>query len=160
MKGSISPYKFCVIIGAENLNLNAANALLKVLEDPPLHSFFILLTSSVGQILPTIASRLVLIAKDELYSKLDDKANSGIISFLASPNNSNKDKLKKIEEFIQQDLDLKAKYSNLQKEIFHEVGQVQKNQMLAEYLVNLLHDLGRYNLDIKHIMFLILIKLN
>jgi DNA polymerase III delta prime subunit len=47
-----------VIIGsAEAMNSNAANALLKTLEEPPLGSYFILTTSQPGRLIPTILSR-------------------------------------------------------------------------------------------------------
>ena len=42
---------------ADQLNVNAANALLKSLEEPPPNTFFLLLTSSPGRLLPTIRSR-------------------------------------------------------------------------------------------------------
>lgn len=42
---------------ADQLNVNAANALLKSLEEPPPNTYFLLLTSSPGRLLPTIRSR-------------------------------------------------------------------------------------------------------
>ncbi len=42
---------------AESLNLNAANALLKMLEEPPLATLFILVTHQLQRLLPTIRSR-------------------------------------------------------------------------------------------------------
>ena len=42
---------------AHKLNTNAANALLKTLEEPPEHTLFLLLAHDVKQILPTIVSR-------------------------------------------------------------------------------------------------------
>ncbi len=42
---------------AEKLNPQAANSLLKSFEEPPPHCFFILVTSSQSQVLPTIRSR-------------------------------------------------------------------------------------------------------
>lgn len=49
--------RFQIIDPADKLNLNAANALLKILEEPPLHTVFILLAEQVSSILPTILSR-------------------------------------------------------------------------------------------------------
>ncbi len=49
--------KICIICPAENMNENAANALLKVLEEPPADTYFLLVVHQVSQILPTILSR-------------------------------------------------------------------------------------------------------
>lgn len=46
-----------LIYPADKLNLNAANALLKTLEEPPEHTLFLLLTHDVQRLLPTIISR-------------------------------------------------------------------------------------------------------
>ena len=49
--------KIAVIEDAERMNLNAANALLKSLEEPPPDSFIALSTSAPEQLLPTVRSR-------------------------------------------------------------------------------------------------------
>lgn len=49
--------KVVVMNGAEHLNLNAANALLKSLEEPPAQTYWLLTSSQPGQLLPTILSR-------------------------------------------------------------------------------------------------------
>ncbi|MDX2159605.1 MAG: DNA polymerase III subunit delta' [Hyphomicrobiaceae bacterium] len=46
-----------IVDTADLLNINAANALLKSLEEPPSRTFFLLLTSTPGRLLPTIRSR-------------------------------------------------------------------------------------------------------
>lgn len=50
-----------VINDAHTMNLNAQNALLKVLEEPPKNVTFILLTKSASSLLETIRSRCVLL---------------------------------------------------------------------------------------------------
>ncbi|MDO5547634.1 MAG: DNA polymerase III subunit [Eubacteriales bacterium] len=42
---------------AQNMNIAAQNALLKILEEPPAYAFFILMTENASAILPTILSR-------------------------------------------------------------------------------------------------------
>ena len=49
--------KIAVIEDADRMNLNAANALLKSLEEPPPESFIALSTSAPEQLLPTVRSR-------------------------------------------------------------------------------------------------------
>ena len=50
-------WKAAVILFADRLNLNAQNALLKTLEEPPPHSLLVLVTDSPATLLPTIRSR-------------------------------------------------------------------------------------------------------
>lgn len=49
--------RIVLIHPAESMNLHAANALLKTLEEPPARTFFILVTHQPQQLLPTIRSR-------------------------------------------------------------------------------------------------------
>ena len=50
-------WRVVVVDGAEDLNRNAANALLKVLEEPPNRAVLLLVCSAAGRLLPTIRSR-------------------------------------------------------------------------------------------------------
>jgi DNA polymerase-3 subunit delta' len=54
-------YKFCIIWCPEKWHSNAANALLKLIEEPPPATIFILVTEHYDQILPTIISRTQLV---------------------------------------------------------------------------------------------------
>ena len=50
-------WRIAVIDGAEEMNPNAANALLKLLEEPPENSLLLLVSHAPGRLLPTIRSR-------------------------------------------------------------------------------------------------------
>jgi DNA polymerase-3 subunit delta' len=50
-------WRVVVVDGAEELNQNSANALLKVLEEPPPRAVLLLVCSAPGRLLPTIRSR-------------------------------------------------------------------------------------------------------
>ena len=50
-------YRVVIVDSADDMNNNAANALLKNLEEPPSRTLFILITHSIGRLLPTIRSR-------------------------------------------------------------------------------------------------------
>ena len=50
-------WRVVVVDGAEDLNRNAANALLKVLEEPPPRAILLLVCSAAGRLMPTIRSR-------------------------------------------------------------------------------------------------------
>ena len=60
-QSTLKPYegkwKVFILKGAERLTLEAANALLKTLEEPPAHSVFILLVENKAHLLETIQSR-------------------------------------------------------------------------------------------------------
>jgi DNA polymerase-3 subunit delta' len=47
----------CIVDTVDELNPNAANALLKILEEPPQQSLFLLLSHAPARVLPTIQSR-------------------------------------------------------------------------------------------------------
>lgn len=55
-----APRKVCIIEPAERMSVNAANSLLKTLEEPPGNALIILLTENAGMLLPTIRSRCQL----------------------------------------------------------------------------------------------------
>lgn len=65
-KPSMSPWRVIVIDEAEALETNAANALLKRLEEPPIGTIFLLVAHSAGRLLPTIRSRCRVLRFDPL----------------------------------------------------------------------------------------------
>ncbi|ETR75146.1 DNA polymerase III subunit delta' [Afipia sp. P52-10] len=50
-------WRVCIVDTVEELNANSANALLKVLEEPPARSLFLLVSNAPARVLPTIQSR-------------------------------------------------------------------------------------------------------
>lgn len=50
-------WRVVIVDGAEKMNLNAANAILKILEEPPPQSVILLVTHQLSRLLPTIRSR-------------------------------------------------------------------------------------------------------
>ncbi|MGQ7791598.1 DNA polymerase III subunit delta' [Faunimonas sp. B44] len=59
-------WRFVIVDPADDLNRNAANALLKSLEEPPRRTLFMILGESPGRLLPTIRSRCRLLRLDAL----------------------------------------------------------------------------------------------
>lgn len=57
LKPTLGLWQIFIIDPADKLNQNAANALLKILEEAPAHCIFILLVSDTTAVLPTILSR-------------------------------------------------------------------------------------------------------
>lgn len=68
-----SPYKVYIMNEAEKMTVQAQNALLKTLEEPPAYAVIILLTTNAEALLPTIISRCVVMhmkpAPDEAIKK-------------------------------------------------------------------------------------------
>jgi DNA polymerase III subunit delta' len=50
-------WRIVIVDGAEEMNRNAANAVLKILEEPPSRALLLLVSHSPGRLLPTIRSR-------------------------------------------------------------------------------------------------------
>ena len=55
------PYKIYIVPDAERMTVQAQNALLKTLEEPPEYVVFLLLTENAEALLPTINSRCVML---------------------------------------------------------------------------------------------------
>ncbi len=68
-----SRYKVYIVNEAEKMTVQAQNALLKTLEEPPEYAVLLLLTANVNSLLPTILSRCVVLnmkpAADEQVKK-------------------------------------------------------------------------------------------
>ncbi|WP_416908673.1 MAG: DNA polymerase III subunit delta' [Polymorphobacter sp.] len=58
---AIAPWRVIIVDSADELNPNAANALLKNLEEPPQKTIFFLISHAPGRLLPTIRSRCRLL---------------------------------------------------------------------------------------------------
>jgi DNA polymerase-3 subunit delta' len=52
-----APHRVAIVDAADDLNVNAANALLKTLEEPPAHGVLLLVSHAPGRLIATIRSR-------------------------------------------------------------------------------------------------------
>lgn len=73
-----SVYRFIIIDEADSMTPEAANSLLKILEEPPAKTTFILLVDNIGKVFPTIISRCQVVnfthlSRDTLLEILLDK---------------------------------------------------------------------------------------
>ena len=71
--------KAYVINNASLMNLNAQNAFLQILEEPPKHAVFILNTESPAALLPTVRSRCI-----ELSSRLEAQSDDSAAGEMAA----------------------------------------------------------------------------
>lgn len=67
-------YRIAIVDAADDMNANAANALLKMLEEPPARAMFLVLTHAPGGLLPTIRSRCRRLVLDPLSADDLDRA--------------------------------------------------------------------------------------
>jgi DNA polymerase III subunit delta' len=74
-------YRVCVVDSAEDLTISSANALLKVIEEPPPRSLFLIVSHAPQRILPTIRSR----CRRLLLRPLEERDIKGAIASLGSP---------------------------------------------------------------------------
>lgn len=70
IKPYCSSYKVYIIRGAEKLTLQAQNALLKTIEEPPAYAVILLLTSNQDALLPTITSRCVKLSLRPVHESM------------------------------------------------------------------------------------------
>jgi DNA polymerase-3 subunit delta' len=57
LKAFMGKNKVCVLWGVDRLNINAANKLLKLIEEPPANTYFILIATNADDLITTIRSR-------------------------------------------------------------------------------------------------------
>jgi DNA polymerase-3 subunit delta' len=80
---AVEGWRVCIVDTVDELNPNAANALLKILEEPPQQSLFLLVSHAPARVLPTILSRcrklfLRPLADDDVIRAAAQAANIAI----------------------------------------------------------------------------------
>jgi DNA polymerase-3 subunit delta' len=76
MSAGAGGWRVAIIDAADEMNVNAENALLKILEEPPPQSLFFLIAHQPGRLLPTIRSR----CRSLRLAPLSDDAVAGIMA--------------------------------------------------------------------------------
>ena len=79
MTAALSPWRLAVIDTVDELETSGANALLKILEEPPANTLFFLVSHAPGRLLPTIRSRCRRLD----FQKLDDDAMASVLEVRA-----------------------------------------------------------------------------
>ena len=80
-------WKAGVVLGADRLRAESANAFLKTLEEPPPHTIFLLLSERPEQLLPTIISRCQRIdLPDARAQQLEEPYRTQVLDVLAGDN--------------------------------------------------------------------------
>lgn len=147
LKPHFSSYKVIYINDCNLLNINSANALLKILEEPPLYTKFILLTYNINNVLPTILSRC-----KKIFIHMNNKSNANM-NFLENKFNNNFwFNYYRYEPLIEQTISDNALESLIKcilkpsiNNIYSTVNILYKEDVSLEFLINfklkLIHDL-------------------
>jgi DNA polymerase-3 subunit delta' len=80
---SAKAWRLCIVDAADDMNASSANALLKILEEPPERCLFLVLSHAPGRLLPTIRSRcrrldLTPLTEAEIGEGLRDLAGGSV----------------------------------------------------------------------------------
>ena len=75
LTAALSPWRVVVIDTVDELETSGANALLKILEEPPANTLFFLVSNAPGRLLPTIRSRCRRLD----FASLDDDAMTSVL---------------------------------------------------------------------------------
>ena len=121
-----------IIDGADFLNPQAANALLKILEDPPKKTYFILIASHLGRVLPTIRSRSQIVSFSPLPPSILKQKINAPNWMIASSGGS----LSKLEIMVEQSwselrqvaMDFVSAAYNNDGDYFHKLNNVVKDR--------------------------------
>lgn len=106
----ISGKKASIIYAADEMNLNASNSCLKILEEPPANSYLFLISQNITTILPTIRSRCT---KINHYYHLTETVNIDELYILPLLKNTQlSDKLNFIKKFASKDRDIWHNFTN------------------------------------------------
>ncbi len=139
--------KFILIDSADDLNINASNALLKLLEEPKNNTYFFLLSHQPSLLLPTIKSRCL---KINLNNHTFDNFNHILIS---SNPNANEDVIKFLFDITNGSPGLTTQYDieeilNLFEKIIYSISDIDPFSNLNNELINILSTFDNEKLKI------------
>ncbi len=130
--------KIFIIDQAETMQSEAANSLLKILEEPPKTSLFILISAGLGHLPKTVVSRCELIKflplQPEVIKQIFPEIDEEILHYSCG-SVENVRYIQKIKEYINTFEDI----INLKYEDIKEIcSQISKDKELTKYIVHIL----------------------
>jgi DNA polymerase-3 subunit delta' len=108
-----SPYKVMLIWQPELMHPSAANGILKILEEPPTNTFFILVTNAVERLLPTIISRTQVVQVPML-------SDQELEEFLISKGDTDEAKRKEVVRLAEGNLNAALKWMDTEEDHFQD----------------------------------------
>lgn len=144
-----SKYKVMIIWQPELMHASAANGILKILEEPPPKTYFILVTSQAGMLLPTILSRTQIftipsLTESEMISELTKRGFTDVAKVEKSAGLSDGDMSAAIRFLSQEQDDRQQQFQDWMRacfrfdpvkiqdlsEIFHDADRMSQRNLL------------------------------
>lgn len=113
LKSFESPFKVMIIWLPEYMHPSAANGILKILEEPPVNTFFLLVSNAQERMLPTILSRLQLVQVPLLSDEEVDQ-------WLAANTKADDDKRNRVVQLAEGNLNYALKLTESEEDHHHE----------------------------------------
>lgn len=145
LKPYSSKYKIYIVPDAQIMNIQAQNALLKTLEEPPEYAVIMLLTSNVDKFLPTILSRCIV-----LNFKPVEPLH--MMEYLVSQIGVDRQKARFCTDFAQGNLGkavrlaISTDYSEIKEDSIRLLRRIQDMEM--DEIILAVRKMGKYKLDI------------
>ncbi len=108
-----SPYKVMIIWQPELMHSTAANGILKILEEPPPNTFFLLVSNAAERLLPTILSRTQMVQVPQL---LDEDLKD----YLAKNHSVDETRLQEIIQLAEGNLNMAIKLVDTEEDHFQD----------------------------------------
>lgn len=144
--------KYAFIPMAQRLTHQAQNAILKLLEEPPSRTIFLLSVDDPQNLLPTIASRCLIFSSDQLKKNFKNFPHFKVLKY--QPNLSRNQSFISFEEINKRPLEEKFKYSK-------QVSAKNKEElvnMLNSWILELRKSLLSYKVQVKKTYLISLIN--
>ncbi|MEQ9591111.1 MAG: DNA polymerase III subunit [Cyclobacteriaceae bacterium] len=110
LKSFESPYKVMIIWQPEYMHASAANGILKILEEPPQNTFFLLVSNAADQLLQTIVSRTQVV-------KIPMLSDEELSAFLGRETSLTENKTRDILQLADGDLNLSLRLIDAEENI-------------------------------------------
>ncbi|MCF8462757.1 MAG: hypothetical protein K9G11_02480 [Rickettsiaceae bacterium] len=172
-----APFKFAIINNSDMMNNNAANACLKILEEPPGDSYLILLANNINKLPLTVLSRCYKIRSPSkikhdanVYQELLELISSQRKELLISYCNKLKSDKELFEEFINSVFlylkrwlnfasNVQDNYSSDEYKVFLNKTNIASITKKTNEIMQIVADANIFNLDGAHTALVLLIKL-
>jgi DNA polymerase-3 subunit delta' len=147
-------YRICIIDDADEMNSSTANSFLKTLEEPPINTILILLTTKLQSIMPTVLSRCQLVFFKPLSYKvieeilvqkfLIDKNQARAYARIANGNIEHAIRLTQDKKQEARNLSVKLVKAALEKDDLNIINNltVNKDKFKAEFISDVLNFLS------------------
>lgn len=108
-----SPYKVMIIWQPELMHSTAANGILKILEEPPPNTFFLLVSNAAERLLPTVLSRTQMVQVPQL-------SDEDLKDYLLKNHSADETRLQEIIQLAEGNLNMAIKLVDTEEDHFQD----------------------------------------